>query len=588
MKKRSQIPEKYKWDLSTHIKDENEIKRILSIMEKLPDKLAKYNGKLNDKELLIERFNKFTKDFSEIDKLASYISNSLNVDSENIEMIKLSQRFNTLAQKIDLADAFFEPQMYELDDKYLNELLNEKRLKNWDNYIRDIIKFKPHKLDEQSSLLLSKMSKFTSPEAGLHSDMLDELKYADIVDENGKKYKLDNSNISKFLQGKNRTLRKNAYISRLKAYKQFNKTFADIYINELEKCKFYAEIHKYKSRLESVLLSSEIPESILENNIKIVTKNIKILQNFVKIQKKLSNLKDFSFYDLLEDSGLNKKFTIEQSQKIILEALKPLGEEYLSIVKRKFADRSIDYLPCEHKETGGYCSNTYNTKTVILMNFVDDFDSLSTLIHEMGHCVNAEYFNANQPYQKAGITIFSAEIASTVNEILLNFYMQNNAKTKREKSYYLKQFLDGVNNTIFRQTLFTEFELFAHTKIENDENLTYKDLNNEYLRLSKKYYGASIIPSVQQYEWMRIPHFYSSYYVYTYSTGMLTAITIANKLLTDASFKDKYIKFLKNGVNKPAVEMLKEIGIDVTNLTTFESAFNFISKQLKTYADINK
>ena len=225
---------------------------------------------------------------------------------------------------------------------------------------------------------------------------------------------------------------------------------------------------------------------------------------------------------------------------------------------------------------------------MILMNFVDDFDSLSTLIHEMGHCVNAEYFNANQPYQKAGITIFSAEIASTVNEILLNFYMQNHAKTKREKSYYLKQFLDGVNNTIFRQTLFTEFELFAHTKIENDENLTFKDLNNEYLRLSKKYYGASIIPSVQQYEWMRIPHFYSSYYVYTYSTGMLTAITIANKLLTDASFKDKYIKFLKNGVDKPAVEMLKEIGIDVTNSTTFESAFNFISKQLKTYADINK
>ena len=286
MKKRSQIPEKYKWDLSTHIKDENEIKRILSIMEKLPDKLAKYNGNLNDKELLIERFNKFTKDFSEIDKLASYISNSLNVDSENIEMIKLSQRFNTLAQKIDLADAFFEPQMYELDDKYLNELLNEKRLKNWDNYIRDIIKFKPHKLDEQSSLLLSKMSKFISPEAGLHSDMLDELKYADIVDENGKKFKLDNSNISKFLQGKNRTLRKNAYISRLNAYKQFNKTFAEIYINELEKCKFYAEIHKYKSRLESVLLSSEIPESVFENNIKIVTKNIKILQNFVEIQKK--------------------------------------------------------------------------------------------------------------------------------------------------------------------------------------------------------------------------------------------------------------------------------------------------------------
>lgn len=589
MKKRSQIANEYKWDLSSYIKNESEINRIFSLMEELPAKLSKYNGKLNNKEMLFERLNKYNDVFCEINILASYIGNSLNVNSIDTEMLKYSQKFDNLYQKISVANSYFIPQMYELDTEYLNSLLLDKRIGNNDNFIKDIIKSKSHKLDEKTNTLLSQMGKFLSPGSNLHAQMIDEIKYADIVDEKGKTYKLDNANISKFLQGKNRTLRKNAYFSRLNAYKQFNKTFAELYINDLEECSFNSKLTNFKSTLDAELFEDDIPLSVFENNIQVVNSNIKILKNFIKTLKKLSKLKDFSYFDLLEDSGLNKKFTIEESKEIILNALAPLGKEYLSIVKKKFLDKSIDYLPCEHKSTGGYCSNTYKAKTVILMNYADDFNSLSTLIHEMGHCVNAEYFNSAQPYEKSGITIFAAEIASTVNEILLNFYMQSHAKLKREKSYYLKQLLDSVNNTIFRQTLFSEFEHFAHTKIENEENLTYEDLNNKYLELSKKYYGgACIVPSAQQYEWMRVPHFYSSYYVFTYSTGMLTAITIANKLLNDNTFKDKYILFLKNGTNKPATEMLKEIGIDVTKKETFVDAFKFIENQLQTYIDINK
>ena len=201
----------------------------------------------------------------------------------------------------------------------------------------------------------------------------------------------------------------------------------------------------------------------------------------------------------------------------------------------------------------------------------------------MGHCINAEYFNTAQPSEKANITIFSAEIASTVNEILLNEYMLNTCK-KQHRLYYLNEFLDQVRTTIFRQTLFSEFETYVHSQIENENPVTFEDLNAKYYELCKKYYGNScILPKNLQYEWSRIPHFYNSFYVYSYSTGLITAICIANRLLKDESFKDKYINFLKNGTAKPAVEILKEIGIDLTTNKPFEEAFDFIKNRLNEY-----
>ena len=222
------------------------------------------------------------------------------------------------------------------------------------------------------------------------------------------------------------------------------------------------------------------------------------------------------------------------------------------------------------------------------MNYNYDYNSVSTLIHEMGHCINAEYFNANQPREKAEISIFAAEIASTVNEILLNLQMQKNS-TKEDKAYYIRTLLEDIRSTIFRQTLFSEFELFAHDQIDKEIPVTYEDLNNKYYELNQKYYGNScVLPSSLQYEWERIPHFYNAYYVYSYSTGLITAITIAYKLLHEEKFYEKYINFLKNGTNKPAVEILKEIGIDLTSNEPFETAFKFMQEQLDLYKSITK
>ncbi len=589
MKTRNEIEDKYKWDLSSYVANEKEIEETFKIMENLIKILPTYNGKLNDKEILFERFTKFEKDEIKIYKLAHFISHSLNVDSSNTKMLALSQRFDNLYSKINQANAFLMPQLYELSDEFLNSLLTDARFKDYDNTIKDIIKLKPHKLDEKTNTLLSKMGTFLGNNSNLHSILTDsEMYFDDAVDSKGKKHKVDNSTAPTYLRSNDKMLRKTTFLSRMNAFEKLNKTFAELYLKDIELDKFNYQLKNYNSLLEEVLLSEDVPQIVFDNNIKNVNKYIPLLQEYVALQKQISKDKDFAYYDLFEDTKNDQKITLEQAHSLVLNALKPIGEEYTQLVEKKLTDKSIDYMPNKNKNSGAYCSNCYDAKTLILMNYNYDFNSVSTLIHEMGHCINAEYFNSTQPREKAEISIFAAEIASTTNEILLNLEMQNNANTE-DKAYYIRTLLDEIRSTIFRQTLFCEFELFAHTAIDKEIPITYEDLNNKYFELNEKYYGnACILPKELQYEWERIPHFYNAYYVYSYSTGMITAITIAYKLLHEKDFYENYIKFLKNGTNKPAVEILKEIGIDLTTDEPFETAFKFMREQLDEYKKLNK
>ena len=589
MKLRAQISEEFKWDLSSYISNENEIEEIFKIMENLVKILPSYSGKLNNKEVLLERLTKFEPDYIKIYKLAHYISHSLNVDSTDTKMLALSQRFDNLYTKMSEANAYFMPQMYELSDKFLNSLLLDNRFNDYENSIKNIIKLKPHRLDEKTNTILAKMGGFLGNNSNLHSILTDsEMYFEDATDSNGKKHKVDNATAPVYLRSNDQKLRQTTFLSRMNAFKKLNKTFAELYLKDIELDKFSYKLRNYNSTLEEVLLSEDVPMSVFENNIKYVNKYIPILQDYVKTRKKASKLKNFAYYDLFEDSKSNKKISLEKAHELVLNAIKPIGEEYSSIVKKKLTDKSIDYLPNANKNSGAYCSNCYDAKTLILMNYNYDFNSVSTLIHEMGHCINAEYFNSAQPREKAEISIFAAEIASTTNEILLNLEMQKHAN-KSDKAYYIKTLLDDVRSTIYRQTLFSEFELYSHECIDNETPITYADLNNKYYELNQKYYGKScLLPKEFKYEWERIPHFYNAYYVYSYSTGMITAITLAYKLIHEKDFYKKYVEFLKNGTNKPAVEILKEIGVDLTTNEPFDTAFKFIKSQLDEYKNLLK
>ncbi len=589
MRKRKEISEEYKWDLSSYIKNDEEIDQIFKKMENLTEILPKYKGKLQNSNILYERLEKFKEDFISIAKLAHFISHNLNVDSSDTKMLMLEQRFNNLYTRLSEANSYFVPQLYELPEKYLKSLLQDKRFSNYDNMIKEIIKLKPHKIDEKTNELLSKMSNFLGNNENIHSILVDsEIKFDDALDKTGKSKKVDNSTYPKYLRGNDGVLRKNAFDSRMTAFSRLNKTFSELYLKDIEYDKFLSKLTNYSNLLESVLLEDDIPKAVFDNIIKFTEKYIPLLQDYCKTRAKISKNKNFAYYDLFEDSKNNSKISLDQAKEMIANALKPLGEEYLDHLNRKLNDNSIDYFPNENKNSGAYCSHCYGANTVVLTNYIYNYNSVSTLCHELGHCINAEYFLNAQPYEKANISIFAAEIASTTNEILLNQYMLNNSK-KRDKSYYLHHFLDDVRSTIFRQIIFTEFELYAHQKIENNEPITYVDLNNYYLDLNKKFYGKSlIIPDNLQYEWMCVPHFYSPYYVFTYATGLVTAIAIVDKILSDNKFYQSYINFLKNGTNKPAIEVLKEIDIDLTTDKPYEIAFNFIKKQLELYKSLNK
>lgn len=589
MRKRKEISEEYKWDLSSYIKNDEEIDQIFKKMENLTEILPKYKGKLQNSNILYERLEKYKDDFISMAKLAHFISNNLNVDSSDTKMLMLEQKFNNLYTRLSEANSYFVPQLYELPEKYLKSLLQDKRFSNYDNMIKEIIKLKPHKIDEKTNELLSKMSNFLGNNENIHSILVDsEIKFDDALDKTGKSKKVDNSTYPKYLRGNDDILRKNAFNSRMTAFSRLNKTFSELYLKDIEYDKFLSKLTNYSNLLESVLLEDDIPKEVFNNIIKFTEKYIPLLQDYCKMRAKISKNKNFAYYDLFEDSKNNSKISLDQAKEMITNALKPLGEAYLDLLNRKLNDNSIDYFPNENKNSGAYCSHCYGANTVVLTNYIYNYNSVSTLCHELGHCINAEYFLNAQPYEKANISIFAAEIASTTNEILLNQYMLNNSK-KRDKSYYLHHFLDDVRSTIFRQIIFTEFELYAHQKIENNEPITYVDLNNYYLDLNKKFYGKSlIIPHNLQYEWMCVPHFYSPYYVFTYATGLVTAIAIVDKILSDNEFYKSYINFLKNGTNRPAIDVLKEIGIDLTSDQPYEIAFNFIKKQLELYKSLNK
>lgn len=583
MKKRSEIDEKYKWDIGC-FKTQKEIDEAFAIFEKLIDESKQYYGKLGEKETFFKYLLSNKKETMLLNKFSHFLGNTYNTDSSNVEIIKLMQKFEILAQKHTQASSYIAPQLARLSDKYLKELLADKRIKGYENSIKEIIRNKPHTLDEKSCALLAKICNSFNNSSSVFDIITDsEMTFKDALDSKNKPHKLDQASYSVMLSGKDRVLRKNAFKNFLGGYGQFNKTFAELFVSNLKADNDNMKLHNFDNLLQQQLFDEQVPEIVFKNNITAVNKHLNLNQKYVRELGKNLGLKDIAYYDLFLDEKINGKVTIEKAHEIIKQALKPLGEDYLKRVEHKLNDKSIDYLPNQNKTTGGYCSNCYGAKTLILMNWHDDFNSLDTLIHEMGHCINAEYFNERQSIDDAEISIFAAEIASTVNEILLNQYMQS-ISNKKQKKYYLNQFLSSVRSTIFRQTLFSEFELFAHTTIENEQPLTYKELNEKYFELNKKYYGSSCkLPEELKYEWSRIPHFYRPYYVYSYSTGMLTGITIASRLLKESDFAKKYIEFLSNGTHRPAVEVLKEIGIDLTTTEPFEQAFEFIKSQLDEY-----
>ena len=575
---------KYDWDLTRMFNDETEYKNAIKETEELLDKLVTYKGRLlNSSEELYEALTIGEKIDFLTEKLYVYSHLGHYQNMSDLKYQQYKEECLSLSNKASSMTSFMTPEILSYDYSKIEEYLNEnKKLEKYRKMFEDTFRYKSHVLSEKEEKLISDLSEvFRVPDNTYEAINNIDVKFDNIKNEKGEKVPLTSSNFSSFLMSKNRKVRKDAFNKKYKYYKEHINTISSLYIGKVKSDSILAKVKNYDSALNMHLFPDFINEKLYNNLIKTTNKNTKYLKEYYKIKSESLGYK-LHMYDLYVNTSKvpEKVIPYEEGIKIVNEALKPLGKEYLENFNYLLNNRCVDVYPKNKKRSGAYQWGSYKVLPYVSLNYENNIDSVSTLAHEMGHAMHSYYSDKNQEFIYAQYPIFLAEIASTVNEILLSEYLINNTTNEDEKEYYLIEFLDKFKATVFRQVMFAEFESEIHKKYENGESLTMELLCDTYLKLNKKHFSPVIkVDDTIKYEWARIPHFYTPFYVYKYATGFISALIIADKLLHTDDFINKYMLFLKSGGSKYPLDLLKEIGIDLTDEKVINRAFEiFVEK----------
>ena len=419
-----------------------------------------------------------------------------------------------------------------------------------------------------------------------------DLKFGNIKDENNKKIEINNNNYATYLESYNRNVRKNAFKTLYKGYESIINTSSELISGEVKLHNSISNIRGYKSSLYASLINNNVDSNVYKILVKSINDNLNIIHKQWQIRKDVLGLNKLHLYDTYVPlvDGYNKLYTFDEGKELILKALKPLGEDYINILKKSFNERWIDVYPTTNKRMGGYCTACYLTHPYVFLNFDGRFDEVSTIAHELGHAMHYYYAIKNNSYQNYSYTIFVAEVASQVNELLLSYYMLNNNNEKDEKLYIVDELIKRFKASVVRQTMFSEFELNIHELEQNGEVLTKNLLCDQYYKLNKKYFGNNVVIDKEiEYEWSRIPHFYYNFYVYQYATGYIAAMKIAKDIYNNKpNALDNYIKFLGLGSKIDPVESLKLAGVDLTDEKVYKDAFNEFNSLLDLYTSLLK
>lgn len=581
MKKRSQIAEKYKWNLKDIYESDEDLQKDIDKLSTYPKILGAYKGKLGKSKVFFEFLEKCTEFDKLSDKVDVYISLKLSENLEDNKFLELSSITSNISKNVSIATSFEEMELKKLGEKYINKLIKDERFKNYRMSLLNFLRNREHILDEKDEIMLSKAMNAI----GGYSDVYDnidtlDLKFESVKDSKNKLVEVNQHNYSELMESSDRVLRKNAYLSYLKGYHGLSNTIASNYIGSVEGDWFIADAYGFKSTLEMSLFGENIDTKIYEKLLSAVNDNLSLMHKFYALKKKALKLNPFYIYDRsVKITNLSEKISYEESYEKVIDAMSILGDEYVEGLKLARDNRWIDVYPCEKKTTGGFCCNMFEPHPYILLNTVNDSRSIYTLAHELGHAMHGYLSAKNQPYQTHDHTIFLAEIASTVNEVLLFKYLYNNSKTKKEKLAHLEKYVSNIIATIYIQTMYSEFEYYAHNLVEQEKPVSKDLLNAKYKELNEKYYGKSvkIIKEDIGETWMRIPHFYRAYYVYKYATGMSSAINFASRIYNgDEGAKEKYLEFLKSGTCDYSNNILKKAGVDLLSDATYKVVFNEI------------
>ncbi|WP_459478741.1 oligoendopeptidase F [Clostridium saccharoperbutylacetonicum] len=586
LRKREEIEDKFKWNISKIYTNVETWEKDFESLKSQAIKLNEYSGKLTNGEKILE-YLKFNEKISrKAENLFIYAHLKYDEDTSNTTYQALMSKIDIYMAEFASYTAFFVPEILSLEDKFIEAEINRvSELKNYKFLIEDILKEKPHILSKEMEELLAAASDCLDAPSAIHSILTNaDMTFGKLEDEEGNEVELTEGNYSSFIKSKNRNVRKAAFEKLFGEYDKLKNTLATSLTASIKTFNFSSKVRKYSSALEASLNPNNIPLDVYRNAIKVINDNLNSLHRYVEIKKKLLGLDEIHMYDLYVPVIEIEKEKIEFNTGVdtVLEALKPLGTEYLDIFKSGIKDGWIDIYENKGKRGGAYSWGGYDTMPYVLLNYNNDLQDVSTLAHEMGHSIHSYYSRKEQPYHYSSYTLFCAEVASTTNESLLIHYLIENEKDEKKKLYLINQELEQIRTTVFRQLMFAEFELYTHETLEQGIPLTADEYNKAWHDLNVKYFGSEMIIDKEiDVEWARIPHFYSDFYVYQYATGYAAASAFSKSILEGKEDSvEKYKGFLKAGGSDYPISILKNAGVDMMSNAPIEATIKRFNELL--------
>lgn len=586
-RKREEIAEEYRWQLEDIYRNQDDWEQDFQRVKELIEQIGPYQGRVGESASTLKQVLQILNEMQrKTDNLYVYSRMRRDEDNSKAEYQTLFDRAESLSVQCSSAVAFVVPELLSLSREQIKEYEKaEPELAVYAHYFDELFRQKEHILGEKEERLLAMSADLSSASNNIFTMLNNaDIKFPTIRDENGQEVELTKGRYGRFMESRDRRVRKEAYEGLYSSYKGLINTLAATLSSSIKRDIFYARARNYPSALHAALDQDNVPVEVYNQLIASVNNHLDSMYRYMKIRKKLLQVDPMYMYDIYVPlvADFDMKVTYEEAKEITLQGLKPLGEEYLSVLRQGYQGRWIDVYENQGKTSGAYSWGTYDTHPYVLMNYDDKLDDLFTLAHEMGHSLHSYYSNLAQPYIYSQYSIFVAEVASTVNESLLIDYLLKNTDNPQEKMYLLNHYLEQFRGTVYRQTMFAEFEKITHERVEAGDALTPENLGELYLELNKKYHG----PEVEMddnicAEWARIPHFYSAFYVYKYATGFSAATAIKQSILEEGQpAVDRYLDFLKSGSSDYPINLLKKAGVDLTTPEPVEKALTYFSKLL--------
>lgn len=589
--KRSEVPQKYRWKLSDLVGSEAEFEtRFQAVLDKLPE-IAAYAGKLGERDSALACFKLESEIGKEFGLLYLWSHMYSHEDLADSAAVGYANRTDALMGKVMTATSFMSSELSALDDATIDGYIRDPEFGVFDFMLSEIKRRKAHILGDREERLLAMAGEALGTPDNVASMLMNaDLKFKP-VKKGGKTVELNNESYGELLADEDRKVRKAAFDNLYAGYAAHINTLAANYAGNVKSGNFYALARNYGDGLEKGMFNDNVPKSVYENLIGAVEKNLAPLHRYIALRKKLLGVKDLHMYDLYVPvvENAQMKLPYEEACELVKTALAPMGKDYVALLDKAMTEGWIDVMPNDGKRGGAYSWGTYGCHPFVLLNYQQTTGDIFTVAHELGHCLHSYYSQEGQPYEKSDYQIFVAEVASICNETLLESYLMDTVKDERVKRYLLSYRLDRFRTTLFRQTMFAEFEYQAHKMDLEGRPLTVEALNGLYLDLNKKYYGDEVSDDTIKYEWSRIPHFYNAFYVYKYATGLTAATSIAHNILARPEYVDKYKnKFLRAGGCKSPYEILCDVEVDLATEKPYDDAFKLFSDSLDELEKLSK